>query len=107
MTNLFKMLLVFILCTAAHGQEAISIYHDGQSASARQLENIFTDQYNIPKELINTVQIKDPCKIKKKLALVHLCLNKKSELKIVYADKEFIKNSLTIFYEEETSEALL
>jgi hypothetical protein len=68
-----------------------------QKNYASKIEEIFHDQYQIPKELIETECVESCHRWSKNKKPVHLCINHLDELVILNWNNKFVERSLKIF----------
>lgn len=100
MTDLSKLYfyLLFLSVSLAWGKDVFLITYDSIRGRPEIVQVILEQQYGIPKELIKIQRKLDPCQDQRE-AFVHLCIEEK-QLSVVYANAQFIKNSLKVFKNE-------
>lgn len=74
----------------------IEVFYEEEPSRAELVKNIFTEQYQIPEDLIGITEVKDCDRIRKKGKL-ELCLKNNGDLIVVSVDRSFISESLKIF----------
>lgn len=75
----------------------IRIFHEGNIEKAHTVKNIFSQNYQIPEELI-VLKLVSNCGDLKGKGKLDVCLNNNGDLIIVSVDRGFVNESLKIFW---------
>lgn len=87
---------LFLLSATVWGTPIQIHFEKGQKIEATIYRELLIKDYQIPEELISMNLIRD-CEDKKKQAELELCIKNNGDLKVVSADKNFIRESLRVF----------
>lgn len=75
----------------------IRVFHEDRPEEAGIVRDIFRDQYAIPEDLIGLNSVVS-CEGLKKKGKLDLCLKNNGDLIVVSVDKNFISESLKVFW---------
>jgi hypothetical protein len=75
----------------------IHVFHESKPDEAVIVRDIFRDQYAIPEDLIGLESVMN-CEGLKKKGKLDLCLKNNGDLIVVSVDKNFISESLKVFW---------
>ncbi|MBP9680616.1 MAG: hypothetical protein KBD76_04340 [Bacteriovorax sp.] len=104
----FSLIIIFLLqCPTLYSREIILIENKASLEEGLLLKKILIEKFHLPKELIRLKKIKLNCE-KRSNAILHLCLEKEGDLKVIKMNKYVIENSLGVFMndsEEEKNES--
>ena len=105
MKSAFKCsLLLFLMYSAAYARDVILIENQAGKDEGILLKSILIKKFHFPKELINLRNINQDCEIKSE-AIIHLCLLSSGDLEIRKINQYVVKNSLSVFLNQDTNEA--
>ena len=85
--KLYFSFFIFTLFLQAKASMIEISFHENESAKAKDIFNILVKKFFIPKNLILTQIIEGPCRVHKN-RIVHLCINKATELELLWMDKK-------------------
>ncbi len=88
--------LMLILSPLVLKADPIHIFYETNNDLAYEVKKIFTEQYNIPEEIISMKKI-SKCQQISGEGKLDLCINKNGDLQVVSADQRFISESLKVF----------
>lgn len=87
--------LLFLSLSAS--ANPIRVFHESKPDEAIVIRDIFRDQYSIPEDLIDLRSVMS-CEGLNKRGKLDLCLKNNGDLIVVSADKNFISESLKVFW---------
>jgi hypothetical protein len=92
-----KFVISFILLSMNLHASTIHVYHEAVFEEASLYKDLLTEEYLIPEYLIflKTVDNCDALRVQGKL---DLCIKKNGDLLLVSIDREFINESLKVFW---------
>lgn len=88
--------LLLLLCAKSWGTPIQIYFEKGQKIEASIYQDLLIKDYQIPEELISLTLVVD-CDVRKKRAELELCIKNNGDLKLVSVDKNFIRDSLSVF----------
>lgn len=96
---IFRWSFIFITCHQAYGSEVVVISYQEESFSVQTIEKLLIRDFFIPPELIKKIKTEFECEIAQS-AILHLCLTKEEEMKVVDFNWPKVKEVLGVFYEK-------
>lgn len=92
-----KLIISLLLLSSTLHATPIQIYFEsGQKIEASIYQELLIRDYLIPEELITT-NLVVKCEERKKRAELELCIKNNGDLTVVSVDKNFIRESLSVF----------
>jgi len=88
--------LILVMSFELHANP-IRVYHEGMPDEAKVVRDIFKDQYAIPEDLIDLRRVMS-CEGLRKKGKLDICLKNNGDLIVVSVDKNFISESLKVFW---------
>jgi hypothetical protein len=74
----------------------IQVFFEKDASEAQMMREIFMEDYKIPEDLIDLIQVRS-CEALKERGKLDLCLKSNGDLLVVSVDHEFVSESLKIF----------
>ena len=93
----FAISLWFLFFSQGNWASPIRVFHEGKPDEAGIVRDIFKDQYAIPEDLIDLRRVMS-CEGLKKRGKLDLCLKNNGDLIVVSVDKNFVNESLKVFW---------
>lgn len=87
---------LFILVTTVHARPIQIHFERGQKMEAIIYKELMVQDYSIPEEIIS-VNLVESCEGRKKQAELEICIKNNGDLQVVSVDKNFIRESLSVF----------
>lgn len=91
-TSLFAFFL-----TTGLAASPIRVFHESKPEEAKLVRGILLEEYAIPEDLIDLRSVVN-CEGVKRKGKLDLCLKNNGDLVVVSADKNFIRESLKVFW---------
>lgn len=96
---IFRWCFTLIFCQQVYGSEVVVISYQEESPSIQTIEKILTRDFFIPPSLIKKIKTEFECEMIES-AILHLCLTKAEEMKVVDFNWPKVKEVLGVFYEK-------
>lgn len=87
---------LLLFATTIHAAPIQIHFEKGQKMEAIIYQELMMRDYYIPEEII-ALNLVENCEERKKQAELEICIKNNGDLKVVSADKNFIRESLSVF----------
>ncbi|MCK5072584.1 MAG: hypothetical protein KAQ98_04100 [Bacteriovoracaceae bacterium] len=100
----FKLSVTFLFISMfvnVHARPIILITHKQNKTKANKIRQLITQKMHIPSILVTVDEKINPC-LKDRNAIMHLCVDKKNNMKTLQIKNKIIKRSFAIFQKKKS-----